>query len=1637
MPEENEPGAEDAGADIDGVGAAAEQGEQADAESAEQTSRVVGLLEEVRGEGWGEGPNGNGTAFRGYRKIVHADEVSYDGGSSLGMGPVGDRPDSPEGSFSIPDDTPSVQGSILSSPGSSGLVSQASTSRFSPTPSLRPFDRRFQSRISSSPLNSPRSPSPAFPNSHSRQSSISGKIAHDQGEAETSSTPWDVVRWTKLQKITGQAFSEVGKRNFGRPTCVSLSNSIAVGTSKGIILVFDFNQNLKSIIGPGTKESDAITALATSADCSTLAGGHANGSIFTWELHRSARPFLQIPPLLASQLENRKVDGHAPGVAVIHIGFLGTRHTALVSADDRGMAFSHLATRGLGAVARTIKTTRILGRYPNDMPTNGRPRKPSSVLAFSPLPLGNVQRSTDTIGLVAMLTPYLLVIVSTTPIAQTQHKAARPKEVAAHSVLSGCLAWFPAVKLKAVDPSSGLSTTKPKLVYCWSNVLTVLDVHEVEPSEPSDKDRPPGLQFRPRSRWKAEEAIVAVQWLSRSVLAVLTISQRLIILEDNSLRVTETFDLIHKHIFHQDTFSKQLQRLVEQLDEDEAMHGVVADAFYPSFKSYKGRMFLLGFNDISVGTLSNWADRVAALIKVGDFIQAIRLATSYYVGDADKLTVGLPDDSALRHALVQDRLLDIMSASLEYAIKRVLGAGSEQEKPHLEELATACFAACISMAATDFLFDVVYEWYERGSVEGMFLETLEPYILDGQIRSIPPTVLKGLTTHFTSMAFDSRLEEIICHLDTATMDIDQITTLCKKHNLYDALIYVWNRALGDYITPLIDLLSLLVPSPQTRPLTNGNGVTDQIYAVSALKIFPYLSYTLTSRIYPTGEDLPDRDASKAKAELYYFLFSGKTIKWPKTGGKPFLVGLGDSREHSFPYLRLILKFDAPSFLSALNEAFEDGFLNGAPDRMVNGGSKQDIGEDQVFGLSVNRQYIVSILLEVMNPVDFPPQDTIYLDMFIARNLPKFPQFILLSGTSLQRVMVGLCNYPGEDIAEDCQLSVEYLLSIYHPPDIESLIPLLSKAKFFRVLKFIYRTDKQYAKLIQTYFDDQENQEAVFDCIGDCLRPRSGLNERQLREVRSVIQDHAKDLAAVDTIKTAKAINAYAPDLHEAVLEALEEDPYEQFLYLRAILEPGSKSTMEIKRLAGTPNSPFIEQYVRLMCTFDPSHVTAYVGVLQSGDLRLDQVLPAMESGGVVDAAVVLMAREGLVKEGMDRLIKHLGTLEAALLGLLATESPGVTNKGEAAADLLEGLQKYSRVGVWLCQGQTKTVQKSNALIKQARPTNKKELSTVELLWLDLIDTVVRITKKVSAALHTLRANGTQPLGGTSPMVFNPEDDSVVSSLRTLVQQTFTALLSATTTTTRTPGSQIHPSLSTNISFLRILRAFLNRASLSSPSLSDLRAVLTAIFSAYVYEESLLALANRLLDKDLFVHVAEATELRQRGWRPKGLACEGCGRRVWGPGAGGRVWDAWEERRDEEDRRRAELRSQFLTGDEGGRSRDRGKARAPFTAEDAYTSKSAGNTTPSRVHPTTPTRTNHTTTSDSDSDSNSSTTRPSPKQDNNNNSSSDDESSSFGPLVIFSCRHTFHRKCLERLQAERERGFHGEEAREFECVVCKG
>lgn len=1525
----------------------------------------------------------------GLEDYLHLDRVQTGTPDELDLddGPATPEVKSPllsqDDSGSIPDDTPSVQGSLLSSPGRMSPSSPRKVASRTVSGALQPFERRFEARPSASRSPSSRGASPAFLSPHSRQISLTSQISQvssqeGSGETETPQAPWDVIRWTKLRKITGQAFSEAGKRNFGRPTCLAVSALIAIGTSKGLILGFDYHQTLKIIIGQGTKatECGSVTALAIAADYSTIAAGHANGHVFTWEINRPSQPFLRIPPLDSGVLkQSSHPDGHIANCAILHIGFLGTRHTALVSADSCGMAFSHLATRGLGPVTRTIKTTRLLGRYPPMEPQAEKVRKPSSVLAFSPLPLGNIEQPTDMMGLTALLSPYLLVVVSTTPVAQTQHKSSRPKEISPHSTLSGCLAWFPPVKLKAAGNGTSKGVSDAKLAYCWSNVLTVLDVKVVDTEEPTEAGKPPSLEFHARSRWRAEEAIVAVQWLSRSVLGVLTISQRLLIVEDGSLQVTDSIDMMSRHIYHQDLFSEQLKSVVEQLSSaDPGLHGVVADAFYMSYRVYKGRTFLLGHNDLTVGTLSNWADRLMALMESGDHIAAIRLATDYYMGSANNVTVGLPDDNKARHGMVKERLIAMISASLDYTFSQ----HDESRDARLRELATVCFDACVSMQETDYLFGRVFDMFEEVEEEPTFISTLEPYVLDGDINIIPPEIVKSLVSYFISENQTARLEELLCRLNPHSFDLDQMTLVCEQHQLYDALIYIWSQGICDFITPLIKLMNLV---KMLQDDFGDDELSDNPFYHSAMKVYPYLAYSLTSRKYPSGGLMDDAEASRAKAELYEYLFSGRPSADSQDAKSVFRTTNNAQEEPAYPYLVLLLLFDASNFMSMLNEAFEDPFLNPPEEESSVNGIAQANGNSSRTGYKMTRQHVVSIMLVVMKQDEFGPDQIIYLDMFIARSLPKYPGQLVLSGSLLRTILRQLCRPPSDELRDDCQLSVEYLLSAHHPPDVTVLIEDLKQARFFRVLKSVYRHSRMFSEMVQAYFEDANDKEAVFDSIAFCLRSKTGLGEKQVQSVKDIISAHFQDLVNINTVQTARTLATHTFDLLQPCIDSLE-GPHVQFIFLRSLLEPNllrNEAASPYGALSSERQAAFVEQYVQLMCSNDPTHVADYVGNLPTGDLRLDQVLPAMERSGVVDAAVVLLARDGLARDAMDRLVMHLQRIQQTLIELItaASDSPNPEGTQEASRDLLEQIEKYTKVGIWLCQGQSANVERRRRR-RSDSPWDVKEddLDLDEYLWLNLIDVVVQLTKNAGEALKDFDDHPTE----TSNAAL--DSTALSTSLRSNVQTAFTTVLAATATQSIKSSSEGQPRTRSqdHMSFLRVLRAFLTRAATTAPSLADLRAVLSDILSAYTFEQGVLSLANELLGSDVFAEIQDANEQRLRGWRPRTQVCEQCKRRAWGPGIGEIVWDEWVAREQDRDARKARKTLERVGG-EGAQRLEKGKAKV---TEPASSSNEPHNEDARRL-----------------------------------------------ALVVFACRHVFHRVCLD----EDFRDGRPPKQERYQCPLC--
>lgn len=306
----------------------------------------------------------------------------------------------------------------------------------------------------------------------------------------------------------------------------------------------------------------AVTAVALSHDHTFVVSGHVTGYVILYNLKNPRNPVRCIPPTTLAAVSTGRKEGHLQGSKIINVGFIAGRHTAIVSADDRGLAFFHSLGKLLFVEASDI--LRILGRYPGGPfptaplktplqtssipalppPVDGhQQRKPQyTILAMSPLPLGTAPHATDNYQAVALLTPTKLVVIGLKPSPRTWFKCPREADEGgswrSRSKWIGSLAWFPCIirppqsesemvqagQIENSQNQNDFSTT-PMLAYTWGSSLHIVKVVESKikqvvknPTTGKATEIEVGtLTYERFGQWSADDNIISVQWLNANV----------------------------------------------------------------------------------------------------------------------------------------------------------------------------------------------------------------------------------------------------------------------------------------------------------------------------------------------------------------------------------------------------------------------------------------------------------------------------------------------------------------------------------------------------------------------------------------------------------------------------------------------------------------------------------------------------------------------------------------------------------------------------------------------------------------------------------------------------------------------------------------------------------------------------------------------------------------------------------------------------------------------------------------------------------------------------------------------------------------------------------------------------------------
>ncbi|NXQ87286.1 VPS8 protein, partial [Nyctibius grandis] len=1022
-----------------------------------------------------------------------------------------------------------------------------------------------------------------------------------------------VIRLSLLKGISAQIVSAADKVDAGLPTAIAASNLIAVGTSHGLALIFDQNQALRLCLGSTAvgAQYGAISALSINNDCSRLLCGFAKGQITMWDL-------------ASGKLLRSITDAHPPGTAILHIKFTDDPTLAICN-DSGGSVFELSFKRVMGV--RTCESRCLFSGSKGEVcciePLHAKAElRDHPITQYSLLAMASLTKIL-VIGLkpslkVWMTFPYGRMDPSSVPL----------------------LAWhFVAVQ----------SSVNPMLAFCRGDVVHFLLVK---------RDDTGAIHVTKQRQLHLHYDLINFTWINSRTAVLLDSVEKLHVIDRQTQEELETIEISEVQLVYN---SSHFKSLATGGNVSEALALVGEKACYQSISSCGGQIFYLGTKSVHVMTLRSWRERVDHLLKQERLTDALALAWSFYEGKA-KAVVGLSGDTSKRKAVIADRMVEILLHYADRILKKCPDQGKIQVmEQHFQDVVPVIVDYCLLLQRTDLLFNQIYDKMSENSVaKGIFLECLEPYILSDKLMGITAQVMKDLLLHFQDKNRLENLEACIVHMDITSLDIQQVVLLCWENRLYDAMIYVYNSGMNDFISPMEKLFKVIAP-----PLNAGKSLTDE-QVVMGNKLLVYISCCLAGRAYPLG-DIPEDLVPLVKNQVFEFLIRLHSTE-------------GSVDEEVYPYVRTLLHFDTREFLNVLALTFED-FKN----------DKQAVEY---------QQRIVDILLKVMvENSDFTPSQVGCLFTFLARQLAKPNNTLFVNRTlfdqariPLWEVLEFLCS-PDDDSrhSERQQVLLELLQAGGIVQFEESrLIQMAEKAEFYQICEFMYERELRYDKIIGCYLRDPVRKEDVFNYIHNILS-MPGYSTEEKQSVWQKALEHIEELLLLSPCKAADLVAIHFSEQIESIITNLQ-DQFLLFQFLRSLLDPREGVNQDLIHLP-----PCItEQFVELLCQYSPDQVLETLKVLEY--CRLEETIQITQKHQLHEASSYLLEKKGDIHGAFLVMLERL----QSKLQMLTQGDEG------SSEPLLENIEDTLTKTIALCQ------RNSHNLDQQQR----------EALWFPLLEAMM-------------------------------------------------------------------------------------------------------------------------------------------------------------------------------------------------------------------------------------------------------------------------------------------------------------------------
>lgn len=1125
-----------------------------------------------------------------------------------------------------------------------------------------------------------------------------------------------------MPNLSSQMLTYAKEKNVGSPTAISVNSKfIAVGTRTGFILVFDLFEVMRQKFGLGDAVQDghwnaaqggAVSSLDVSGNGEALIAGYTSGILVLWDVIKGVV---------------LKVVGDLHLSPISSVRFLNEKELKVVSVDSGGLVNKLAFTKNLIWSAYSMETACLLdGTAGQILAMNVLPSNPSaskSIHAFL-----------DKLILIALSSERSTFVVAVEPSVNVLYRWARPTydevrppklDIPSDFTFLPCLSWGRSLVL------GGGNIVTPILARAWGCKVQFLRASfpTLYSGGEADPFHWPG--FGLHDEFSSPSPVVALEWLGERSLAYLTINNEFNVIDTVMMTTLERLNFSGlKLLYAEFTLSRSAAKEFEA--DGNGSNGRVCTTFQNTLRSSDNRLLLLCQEEVRSISILGAKRRISALEEDGEWLEALALALDHYEStvksqedrqrvQGKKGMTSHPEFYSVTRSEDEEWIAKLLIRYFNLAVDNAPDSdrdasafsspsGSNGGIPrldlaqsHFQMLAGVCVEFCVIIRRLDLLFGPIFRRFLEVGRTSVFLDVLEPYVLNDKLNYIAPEAMSHFVEHCKASNGISVVERCLLHMDVTVMDFDSIIALLRRNEMFSALFHVFTHGLDDFVRPLEIIMERLFSLADEGLATHqrrADGVPQSQFEIFGYKAIIYLQHCFRGKSFPQDVDLqPDDKLSTIRPQLLRFLQRHRHSQFASDSDG----AIAGHRALIFPYTQVLLLVDARAVLDVISLALdapdsefeygESGFesiggweVEVGAEASSSRGSKDEASDTYKTSSGPDRQQIISMLSSIILPDEKDKLShelsgleqskaavNAFLD-FMARYLTrgvvranKTVTYLIIS-----RIADRFRSATSSETKRVAQGEVIELLTALprnaYDPDLA--LRMIEDAGIHRAALLLHqqgaaawheggngdeRRSHHFRSAIDCYLDDHDPdfRTEVFEYAKNECSGVNTANDSDAKELKDALLCKLSDLVDLDAVLSAQLVAELYIDQLDDVVSFLGSsgDGVSQFMLLHAVIG-GDLSKIDVVSgsvLSANLSMDHHQVYLSLMAKHHPDMVYDYLST--HDNYRPEECLELCRQYDIADASAYLLERMGNVTSALQLILQ---TFESRMMALKRT-----------------------------------------------------------------------------------------------------------------------------------------------------------------------------------------------------------------------------------------------------------------------------------------------------------------------------------------------------------------------------------------------